>query len=77
MRHIEACRNAPDIAKIVEGQGVLGIGPVTRVEDLPEAVRRGVAAVRAGKPCLIDVHIDPRHGRSLRESMQVRGTENL
>ncbi len=67
---------APDIAKIVEGQGVLGIGPIKRVEDLPDALRRGVAAVRAGKPCVIDVHIDPQHGRSLRESMQVRGTES-
>lgn len=67
---------APDIAKIAEGQGLLGIGPVTRVEDLADAVKRGVAAIREGRPCLIDVHIDPRHGRSLRESMQVRGTEN-
>ena len=68
---------APDIAKIVEGQGVLGIGPVTRVEDLADAITRGVAAVRSGKPCVIDVHIDPRYGRSLRESIQVRGTETL
>ena len=68
---------APDIAKIVEGQGVLGIGPVKRVEDLADAIKRGVAAVKSGKPCVIDVHIDPHHGRSLRESMQVRGTENL
>ncbi len=68
---------APDIAKIAEGQGVLGIGPIKRVEDLAEAMQRGVAAIRAGKPCLIDVHIDPHHGRSLRESMQVRGTEGL
>lgn len=67
---------APDIAKIVEGQGALGIGPVTRVADLADAINRGVAAVRSGKACVIDVHIDPHHGRNLRESMQVRGTEN-
>ena len=52
--------------------GPSGLPPVILFKDAPLE-----AAVRAGKPCLIDVHIDPRHGRSLRESMQVRGTENL
>lgn len=54
---------APDIAKLAEAQGVMGIGPLKRLEDLQEAMRRGVARVRGGKPCLIDVHIDPGHGR--------------
>ncbi len=68
---------APDIAKIAEAQGLVGIGPVKRIEDVPEAMKRGVEAVRSGRACLIDVHIDPRYGRDLRESMQVRGTESL
>ena len=69
------CNFAPDIAKIAEGQGCVAIGPVTRVADINDAIARGVAAVRSGKACVIDVHIDPHHGRNLRESMQVRGTE--
>jgi thiamine pyrophosphate-dependent acetolactate synthase large subunit-like protein len=62
---------APDIAKLAEAQGILGIGPLKRVEDLGEAMRRGVECVRGGRPCLIDVHIDPAYGRDVRES---RGT---
>jgi thiamine pyrophosphate-dependent acetolactate synthase large subunit-like protein len=63
---------APDIAKLAEAQGLMGIGPLTRVEELAEAMRRGVECVRGGQPCLIDVHIDPGHGRHLRESMAER-----
>jgi thiamine pyrophosphate-dependent acetolactate synthase large subunit-like protein len=63
---------APDIAKLAEAQGLVGIGPLTRVEELAEAMRRGVECVRGGRPCLIDVHIDPGHGRHLRESMAER-----
>jgi len=63
---------APDIAKMAEAQGVMGIGPVTRIDDLKEVMRRGVECVRGGNPCLIDVHIDPGHGRHLRESMAER-----
>jgi thiamine pyrophosphate-dependent acetolactate synthase large subunit-like protein len=63
---------APDIAKLAEAQGVMGIGPLKRVEELRDALRRGVECVRGGSPCLIDVHIDPGHGRHLRESMAER-----
>jgi len=35
-------------------------------------MRRGVECTRGGRPCLIDVHIDPGHGRHLRESMAER-----
>ncbi|HEX6266062.1 MAG TPA: thiamine pyrophosphate-dependent enzyme [Burkholderiales bacterium] len=63
---------APDLAKLAEAQGVTGIGPLKRAEELREAMRRAVECVRAGNPCLIDVHIDPGHGRHLRESMAER-----
>ena len=63
---------APDIAKLAQAQGLTGIGPLKRGEDLPEAMRRAVECVRGGAPCLIDVHIDPCHGRHLRESMAER-----
>jgi thiamine pyrophosphate-dependent acetolactate synthase large subunit-like protein len=63
---------APDIAKLAEAQGVNGIGPLKRAADLQEAMRRAVECVRAGAPCLVDVHIDPGHGRHLRESMAER-----
>ncbi len=63
---------APDLAKLAEAQGVLGIGPVGRIDDLPDAMRRAVQCVRQGKPCLVDVHIDPGHGREVGESMADR-----
>ncbi|MDP2619079.1 MAG: thiamine pyrophosphate-binding protein [Hyphomicrobiales bacterium] len=63
---------APDIAKMAEAQGVQGIGPITDAGDLAAALERAVACVKAGRPCLIDVHIDPRHGRKLTESMAER-----
>ena len=63
---------APDIAKLAEAQGVMGIGPLKRTEDLADALRRAVEYVRGGAPCLVDVHIDPGHGRHLRESMADR-----
>jgi thiamine pyrophosphate-dependent acetolactate synthase large subunit-like protein len=62
---------APDIARLAEAQGVTGIGPVKSAE-LGEAMGRAVECVRAGRPCLIDIHIDPGHGRHLRESMAER-----
>ena len=62
----------PDIAKLAQAQGVTGIGPLKRPEELQEAMRRAVECVRGGAPCLVDVHIDPGHGRHLRESMAER-----
>jgi thiamine pyrophosphate-dependent acetolactate synthase large subunit-like protein len=63
---------APDIAKLAEAQGVMGIGPLKETVQLAEAMRRAVSCVRSGKPCVVDVHIDPGHGRQLRESMAER-----
>jgi thiamine pyrophosphate-dependent acetolactate synthase large subunit-like protein len=59
---------APDIAKMAEAQGVEGIGPITDAKDLAEAVGRAVERVRGGRPCLVDIHIDPQHGRKVTES---------
>jgi thiamine pyrophosphate-dependent acetolactate synthase large subunit-like protein len=63
---------APDIAKLAEAQGVTGIGPLKDVSQLEKSLQRAVECVRGGKPCLLDVHIDPGHGRQLRESMAER-----
>lgn len=59
---------APDLAKLAEGQGVKGIGPITDPKALKAAIDEAVAEVRSGKPCLIDVYIDPEFGRHVRES---------
>ena len=53
----------PDFARLAEAQGVGAAGPVTTRQDLAIAVAEAIAAVRAGRPFLVDVHIDPAHGR--------------
>jgi acetolactate synthase-1/2/3 large subunit len=49
-----------DYAKIAQGYGAVGIGPISDPNDLSEAFRKGVAAVKAGQPALIDVVMQPR-----------------
>ena len=54
---------APDIAGLARAQGVAASGPVSTPDELLAAVEEGVAALRDGRPYLIDVLIDPRQGR--------------
>lgn len=55
----------PDIARMAEAQGVEARGPITRIEDLEPALREGVAAIAAGRPFLVDILVDPMHGREI------------
>lgn len=49
-----------DYAKVAQGYGAVGIGPISDPNDLSEAIRKGIAAVKAGHPALIDVVTQPR-----------------
>ena len=49
-----------DYARIAQGYGAVGIGPISDPNDLSEAFRKGIAAVKAGQPVLIDVVTQPR-----------------
>ncbi|MBD3677928.1 MAG: thiamine pyrophosphate-binding protein [Rhodobacteraceae bacterium] len=64
---------APDIAALARAQGVGGIGPVSTEEELAAALAEAVAEVRAGRPFLVDVHIDPRQGRETAVKRNTRG----
>jgi thiamine pyrophosphate-dependent acetolactate synthase large subunit-like protein len=46
-----------DLATLARGQGCVGIGPVQDPKRLLAAIGEGVAAVRAGKVCVIDVRV--------------------
>jgi acetolactate synthase-1/2/3 large subunit len=69
-RHNRGLRNVPigttidnpniDYARIAQGYGAVGIGPISDPNDLPDALRKGIAAVKAGQPVLIDVVMQPR-----------------
>jgi acetolactate synthase-1/2/3 large subunit len=44
-----------DYAKIAEGMGIAGIGPIADPGDLAPALKRGIALVKSGEPVLVDV----------------------
>ena len=50
---------ALDIAGLARAQGVDAEGPIETVAELEAAIERGLAAVLAGKPYLIDAHVAP------------------
>jgi thiamine pyrophosphate-dependent acetolactate synthase large subunit-like protein len=49
-----------DYAKLAQSMGVEAEGPVQNPADLAPAIRRGIAAVKQGRPYLIDVVTQPR-----------------
>lgn len=63
--------NDPDIdlAAMARAQGAVGIGPITDPKDLPGAVREGLAAVQAGKVCVIDVRVVPGYDTNMSGSV--------
>ncbi|MGH7048354.1 MAG: thiamine pyrophosphate-dependent enzyme, partial [Stellaceae bacterium] len=46
-----------DLATLARGQGCIGIGPVGDPKKLVAAMTEAVAAVRAGKVCVVDVRV--------------------
>jgi thiamine pyrophosphate-dependent acetolactate synthase large subunit-like protein len=55
---------APDIAKLAEAQGAVGIGPVKSPADVRAAISKGVAVLKAGGVGVIDFHVEPPPERS-------------
>ena len=53
----------PDLLMLAKAQGIDGEGPVDDLADLPGALARGLAAVRAGQPWVIDVRVPPEYCR--------------
>jgi thiamine pyrophosphate-dependent acetolactate synthase large subunit-like protein len=55
---------APDIAKLAEAQGAVGIGPVRTAAEVGAAISKGVAVLKSGGVCVIDFHVEPPPERS-------------
>jgi acetolactate synthase-1/2/3 large subunit len=56
----------PDLAAMGRAQGAEGEGPVTDLADLPAALRKALARVRAGATYVLDVHVRPEYvGKAL------------
>jgi thiamine pyrophosphate-dependent acetolactate synthase large subunit-like protein len=49
-----------DYAKVAEGYGAVGIGPISNPAELGAAIKKGVDAVKDGQTVLIDVVMQPR-----------------
>ena len=58
-----------NLATLAQGQGAIGLGPVRTVTDLQEAIETGVARVRDGALCVIDVHVAPEYARAMSSSL--------
>ena len=59
-----------DLAAMARAQGCVGLGPVHDPKALVASLREGIAAVRAGKPCVIDVRVDPGYDPGTASAMQ-------
>ena len=62
----------PDIAKLAEAQGAVGIGPVKTAAELKAAISKGVSVLKSGGVCVIDFHVEPPPERS--DGIGHRGT---
>ena len=49
-----------DFAKLAQGLGVYGEGPITDPKDLGPAIQRALEVVKRGEPALVDVVTQPR-----------------
>jgi acetolactate synthase-1/2/3 large subunit len=49
-----------EFAKLAQGLGVHGEGPITDPKDLAPALKRAVEVVKRGEPALVDVVTEPR-----------------
>jgi thiamine pyrophosphate-dependent acetolactate synthase large subunit-like protein len=64
----------PNIAKLAEAQGAVGIGPVTTSADAGAAIAKGVDVLKKGGVCVIDFHVDPPAERQASHSLGHRAT---
>lgn len=59
----------PDLAMIARGQGLVGIGPVDKPEDLAGALAEAVAAVAAGQAVVVDVRVTPGYSPAMSSAL--------
>jgi thiamine pyrophosphate-dependent acetolactate synthase large subunit-like protein len=53
----------PDIAKLAEAQGAVGIGPVRKASEVAGAIEKGVSVLKRGGVAVVDFHVDPGEER--------------
>jgi thiamine pyrophosphate-dependent acetolactate synthase large subunit-like protein len=58
-----------DLAKLAEGQGVTGIGPISSKAELEKALTDACERVAAGATCVVDVRVAPEYARAMSSSL--------
>ncbi len=58
-----------DLAMLARGQGAMGLGPVRSPAELAAALEQGIRETRAGRVCVIDVHVAPEYARAVSSSL--------
>jgi thiamine pyrophosphate-dependent acetolactate synthase large subunit-like protein len=58
-----------DLALLARGQGAVGFGPITHPDGLRAALAEALRETRAGKVCVIDVHVAPEYARAVSSSL--------
>lgn len=54
-----------DLAGMARAQGAVAIGPITALSELDAAIAAGLAAVRQGNVCVLDVRVLPGYDANL------------
>ena len=58
-----------DLARLAEGQGAMGLGPVDSIERYSASLASAIEAVKAGAACVIDVHVAAEYARALSSAL--------
>jgi predicted kinase len=58
-----------DLARMAEGQGAVGLGPVTSADAYASALSSAIAQVKAGATVVIDVHVAPEYARAVSSAL--------
>ncbi|HEY8370369.1 MAG TPA: thiamine pyrophosphate-dependent enzyme, partial [Thermodesulfobacteriota bacterium] len=58
-----------DLAMLARGQGAVGLGPVQSAEALATALEAAARETRAGRVCVVDVHVAPEYARAMSSSL--------
>jgi thiamine pyrophosphate-dependent acetolactate synthase large subunit-like protein len=60
---------APDLAGMARAQGLIGIGPVTRIQELPDALESAVSLLKKGHAVVIDVIVGVGYTPAMAEAL--------
>jgi len=58
-----------DLARLAEGQGALGIGPVDTTEVYASSLASAIEQVKTGVMCVIDVQVVPEYARAVSSAL--------